>query len=85
MVTNTLKHADATTVRIAFADEGETLVVTFSDNGKGFDEDTLYSTGQGLRNIRYRIEESGGAVSLETKAGAGTRYTFRIPFSRSIL
>lgn len=85
LVTNTLKYANATEVRISFYIEEGTLVVMFKDNGQGFDTKALTLTGQGLRNIRYRIEESGGVVSLETKAGSGTRYTFRIPLSGSIL
>jgi methyl-accepting chemotaxis protein len=85
LITNALKYSDATMVRIVFSTVEGTLVVTFKDNGKGFDLETANSMGQGLRNIRYRVENSGGEVLLESKPGKGTRYTFRIPLSGSII
>ncbi|HEU4559772.1 MAG TPA: sensor histidine kinase, partial [Longimicrobium sp.] len=64
-VTNTVRHAEASTctVRISAADGTCTLVV--ADDGRG----VIRSEGQGLRGMRERVEALGGRVAWECRGG----------------
>jgi ligand-binding sensor domain-containing protein len=43
------------------------------DDGNGFDLEQKLTTGNGLRNIRVRLDEIGARHSLQTAEGKGTR------------
>ena len=78
---NTLKHAEATELRIELKVSGGSLVMLTEDNGKGFDyvAQSNEPTGLGLRNLLSRTEILGGSMYIDSKTGKGTRYTFEIP------
>jgi signal transduction histidine kinase len=48
------------------------------DNGRGFSPDSLPSRGNGLRNMRERIEASGGKLNYSTASGKGCKLTFEL-------
>lgn len=77
-VHNAIKHADAheITVRMEFTDPH--LTITIADNGRGFDPDTAAS-GNGLTNMRHRIETIGGTMTVEHSNEPGTRIRFTAP------
>ncbi len=83
-VTNTLKHADAANVVVsARASDGQdTVDITLSDDGAGFDAGAGEGAGYGLRNMRSRAAAHGIDLSLTTSPGNGTRVRLRIPVSR---
>lgn len=62
---NILKHAHARTVRLHFVFGPERCCLTLQDDGCGFQPDPA-RPGRGLKNMRQRIEELGGAMRLET-------------------
>jgi signal transduction histidine kinase len=71
-LTNTVKHAHATSVVFTF-DFDETAgrhCLTISDNGRGFDAAGV-SHGEGLRNMKVRAHNSGTSVQV-TSSGQGT-------------
>ncbi len=70
-VQNVIKHANATEVRIEFQQQKEMLTLKISDNGRGFDPVTA-SEGIGLRNIKSRLTEIGGELTITSKSGKGT-------------
>ncbi|MSU58892.1 MAG: hypothetical protein EXS35_12125 [Pedosphaera sp.] len=72
---NVLKHAHATEVRIGLAVAGSRLIITVADNGRGFATDPLPKTGDGLVNMKQRLERIGGRLVLESKPGSGTEIT----------
>jgi signal transduction histidine kinase len=75
-LTNVVKHAHASTARVAATlDDGE-LVVEVKDNGTGFDRDQSTS-GYGLAGMRERVFISGGTLELHTSDG-GTVVRARI-------
>lgn len=83
-LSNTLRHADATKVKIVLRHEPEHLFVHLADNGQGFDW-TLADqkkTSYGLKTMRERSEEIGGQFNLRTKKGDGTYIDIRVPFPR---
>ncbi len=89
---NVLKHSGATTVNLnIFLAEGE-LMVEIGDNGHGFNLETVKAgaangshgaapparTGNGLANMRQRLESIGGQCRVESAADSGTRIKFSI-------
>jgi len=69
-VQNTIKYAGATAVDITFAENGRGFDLTVRDNGTGFDVHTA-SIGNGLGNMQFRCEESGGVFAM-TSSDTGT-------------
>lgn len=71
-LSNVLKHAGATEARISLAASDTTLTLTIADNGKGFSPAQVRPGGDGLHNMRERLEQSGGRLFLESSPGQGT-------------
>jgi signal transduction histidine kinase len=70
---NAAKHGgpDTAVVITAQADE-QTLNLTISDTGRGFDPATI---GTGLTNMTDRLSAIGGQLVIDTAPGRGTRIT----------
>lgn len=73
---NTVKHAQATRVQIAFLID-EQLQIKICDDGKGVDTGHLRRFGNGLRNMKQRMESVGG--SFEIKNNNGTEVSIKCP------
>ena len=80
-LTNVLKHAAATRVRIRTMREGDWVQVLIEDDGQGFDPQTR-SRGRGLTHLHQRAERLGGTVRIDSGPGAGTRVWLRLPLQR---
>lgn len=76
-LTNSLKHAKASQVTIEFV-IGNELVITISDNGIGIDMANIRENGNGLLNIRRRMERIGGTYAIRN-TGNGTATTLTLP------
>ena len=66
-VHNIVKHANATLVTMDIS-EKEGLFITIKDDGKGIDEKELF-TGNGLKNMRKRVENVGGTIEWRNENG----------------
>jgi signal transduction histidine kinase len=80
-LSNTVKHAQATNVRIRVEEDDESLTVTVEDNGTGFDQDAAHQ-GFGLLGMHERVGLSGGRLELTTPGGEGTRMVAVLPVER---
>ena len=81
-LTNVRKHANARSVRIAFALEDGWARVTVHDDGQGFDPDVSSAGSEehiGLRVMHERAEEVGGSLSLQSTSGQGTELVVLVP------
>jgi signal transduction histidine kinase len=79
-LTNIRKHARSTRVQVLLSCAASRLVVEIHDNGVGLPQAALaQSGGNGLRNIRERTRNLGGAVTFEGQAGSGTRIVLTVP------
>lgn len=75
---NASKHSQATEawLRIRFRESELRIIV--EDNGCGFNL-TAASSGEGLVNMRQRLEKIGGHFEIKTQPGGGTLCEFRLP------
>jgi signal transduction histidine kinase len=80
-LSNTVKHADATSVRIRVEEDDENVTVTVEDNGTGFDPDAAHG-GFGLLGMHERVGLTGGRLELTAPAGEGTRMVAILPVER---
>lgn len=81
LVDNTIKHANATEITIEFKSEA-TLLINYSDNGKGFDIDKLKErSGIGMQNIQSRLQMVNAQYQIETSVGRGFRIAISCPLS----
>ena len=89
-LTNAVRHAGATRVRVRvdYGDEGVRLEV--SDDGRGFPPPAPGraggggdSGGFGLRGMRERVAQLGGELHIDSRPGAGTQVTAAVPFRDS--
>jgi signal transduction histidine kinase len=76
--TNIARHACASEVSVHMELKSDALLVDVRDNGRGFDPELSYN-GMGLRNLRRRAEEAGGALVIDSSTGKGARVRVRIP------
>ncbi|HLT54132.1 MAG TPA: ATP-binding protein [Flavobacteriaceae bacterium] len=68
LLNNTLKHANATEVKLEVLLEGKhALSITLQDNGSGITKSNSF--GNGLKNVTNRIENMKGKVTFENNKG----------------
>lgn len=79
-ITNTLKHAHATTLAVTAASSATELVVDIADDGVGFDVEAmrLGATGKGLNSLDKRARTLGAVLRIESSS-AGTRTILKLP------
>ncbi len=83
-INNTLKHAEASAIRISSNLHPDKVELVVQDNGKGFDKTLLEQTANrsfGMINMAERIKMLRGKLDLDTGVQKGTRLTFSIPIS----
>ena len=81
---NVVKHAQATEVLFRLAVDAAGLAITLEDNGRGFAPLEVASRGNGLQNMQKRIADIGGAFTLASTPGQGTRIAIRIPLQSQL-
>lgn len=73
LVNNSLKHSKASEAMVQMVQEEHRLSLVVQDNGKGFDMAILKSSaGNGISNIRTRVNTLGGIFELISSPGNGT-------------
>ncbi len=69
---NVARHSDASTVQVQLLDQQEQVLLSITDNGRGFDPDQAREGGVGLHSMRERMEKLQGTLSIVSKCGHGT-------------
>ena len=83
-LTNIVKHAGATTVKINLEivagknSQSGHVILNIEDDGAGFEPDNT-RTGLGLLGMRERVEALNGTCSINAEPGRGVRITVNIP------
>jgi signal transduction histidine kinase len=84
-LTNVLKHARATTVKIELSYDDRFVRLSIFDNGRGFVAAPTSGNqrGFGLFGLRTRAESIGGRLMLQSRPGRGTQVVATIPLPRT--
>ena len=78
---NVIKHASASKVKLSIF-YNRNLVINIEDNGRGFSYPENKHAGNGLRNMKLRMEKIGG--DFRVQVDGGTKLIFEIPLKAMI-
>lgn len=76
-INNSLKHAKHSKIEINLSQNNKLVVVTIKDNGKGFKMNAK-KTGNGIFNIKTRLQALNAGYIFDSKIGKGTSLKFTI-------
>ncbi len=79
LVSNVLKHSDADRVFLTVGGEHGRIIMVFSDNGKGGAAGDLPLTGNGIKNIRNRMNNIDGTAVFEIRKNRGLKVILKFP------
>ena len=72
LISNILKHANASRIEIELTMGHDNLNIIVSDDGKGFDINKNLSAGVGLQNIEKRLYSIDGKMHIDSQINKGT-------------
>lgn len=78
LITNTIKHAKASSVELQLNLVENSINILFEDNGIGFDTKNNYS-GIGFENIKSRLKNISGTFHIDSRIHRGTIIDIEIP------
>ncbi len=79
-VANILKHSGASHARVMLTGAPDTLALTISDSGVGFDTDARRGKdGLGLISMQERVHLLGGSMRIRSEPSQGTCVDVRVP------
>jgi signal transduction histidine kinase len=78
---NVIRHASATEVQLQISQSDGCLQIVIADNGCGFEWNAI-QPGNGLANLRERLEAQNGECRIESQLGKGTTVKFTVPLTR---
>ena len=80
-LTNTAKHAGASSVVIELLQHNENYHLKIEDNGVGFTPSDYYLESHGINGIKERVEYLGGSCHIDSEMGKGTTIMIDIPIN----
>jgi two-component system sensor histidine kinase DesK len=69
LITNTLRHAQATQIQLTLSFTQATLSIHYHDNGHGMSSTDEQVFGNGLQGIRHRVQRRQGSFALRNDRG----------------
>ena len=76
-VNNAIKYANSNNIEVDVIKKNNLIEISIKDNGTGFDLSKT-DEGNGIRNMRKRIEEIGGNFQLTSETESGTKIIVQI-------
>ncbi|KAA3643637.1 MAG: sensor histidine kinase [Bacteroidetes bacterium] len=77
LVSNTLKHANASEISVQTNSDGNTFNLIYEDNGKGFNPKEV-KQGIGLENIKARVKKMNGSLHVDAEKGRGSIFIIEL-------
>src|SRR5690606_12955432 len=71
LVTNAVRHAQATKILLQCSVENGFLMIEAEDNGKGFNPESI-ERNMGLDNLESRVKSIGGTLKIDSQPAEGT-------------
>ena len=81
-IANASRHSGCRTVNIMLKIAPGSAILSIADDGKGIVEPQGGRVGNGLSNMRRRLEGIGGRFSVESLPGRGTQVSFTVPLEQ---
>lgn len=79
-INNTIKHGQASNIFINIQRQEDSISLCLKDDGIGFNiNNLLIYEGQGLKNIKSRVESFNGQVNFNSAPNEGTEFGISIP------
>lgn len=78
LMTNMQKHSQADLVAIVFKNEKNKLLIKYSDNGIGIEQEDIKSKN-GLRNTEKRVQAIQGNITFDSAKDKGFKAEIKIP------
>ena len=81
-IVNIIKHADATEIKCNILKNNNAVIMSISDNGKGFNAEfnlAFETKGLGFSGMKERANILGGNISIVSAPGKGTKIILEIP------
>ena len=78
-----MSHSQATAVKVRLRLTGNRFTLEIEDNGRGLPDNAANKGRNGLRNMRQRMEDVGGAFSVEPAPERGTLVRLTAPLGSS--
>jgi ligand-binding sensor domain-containing protein/signal transduction histidine kinase len=78
VVTNVVRHAAATAIRVEIETVKGRLRISIRDNGRGFDLQQR-NVGRGLKSMEYRAREVRGSFKMQSALGMGAEIELSLP------
>lgn len=78
-VSNTLRHAEATSMKISLIKREAFIIMRISDDGKGFEMKDASTGSYGLDTMKERSQDLGGDFKVVSLPNRGTRIEVKIP------
>ncbi len=83
LVSNAVRHSQATQIRVQVDGMDANIKVMVDDNGKGFDPETALEHGMGIKLIHDRVNMLGGTIEIDSQTGQGSRIAFQVPATKT--
>lgn len=80
-INNILKHARSSSIDITLSRKNDNLLFEIQDNGIGMNDIEAMTSGNGLRNMRFRAEKLQGTCTFSSALGAGTTISCLVPLT----
>ncbi|MBO1512723.1 sensor histidine kinase [Metabacillus bambusae] len=81
-VSNTLRHAKATSLDVLLIKRDDFVIMRVTDDGIGFEVDEGKTGSYGLQNMHERAVEIGGTLKIVSLKNKGTRLEVKVPVLR---
>ena len=82
IITNAVRHAEASLLRLRYRLDGDAVVLEARDDGRGAERAT---PGNGLLGMRERLAAHGGSLQVETAPGSGFTIRLRLPMDGGVV
>jgi signal transduction histidine kinase len=79
LISNVIKHANATSVYVHLMEAKQHLILLVEDNGKGIGEHIYQSGGIGMSTMKSRANAVNGEISIEAGKKSGTVARVKVP------
>lgn len=79
-INNIAKYSEASKAVVSLKQQNETVLITISDNGKGYQAESI-KPGNGINNIKQRCKQLQGSCNIQSAIGQGTTVGCSFPIA----